>query len=119
MANLSADTRTRARALRKAETQAERILWEALRNRRLTIHKFTRQLAIGPYFADFACREQKLIVEVDGATHGDEAEIAHDERRSTYLREQGWHIHRCWNDDVFNNLDGVCESILTALSQPH
>ena len=118
MANLTADARNRARALRKAETQAERLLWEALRARRLGGHKFTRQLNIGPYFADFACREHKLVVEVDGATHGDAAEIAHDERRTAYLREQGWRIHRCWNDDVFNNLDGVCDSILIALSQP-
>ena len=117
MANLTADTRTRARALRKAETQAERMLWEVLRDRRLSHHKFTRQLAIGPYFADFACREQKLIVEVDGATHGDEAEIARDERRPAYLREQGWHIHRCLNYDVFSNLKGVCDSILLALTE--
>jgi very-short-patch-repair endonuclease len=117
MANLDHIARTRARSLRKTETQAERILWEALRARRLGGYKFVRQLPIGPYFADFACREQKLIIEVDGATHGDADEIAHDEKRSAFLLAEGWRIHRCWNDDVFMNLSGVCDSILLLLAE--
>jgi very-short-patch-repair endonuclease len=117
MANLTNLSRTRARILRKTDTQAERILWEALRARRLGGHKFVRQLPIGSYFADFACREGKLVVEVDGATHGDADEIAHDEVRSAFLIDQGWRIHRCWNDDVFNNLRGVCDSILLLLAE--
>jgi very-short-patch-repair endonuclease len=118
MANLTAISRSRARILRKDDTQAERVLWEALRSRRLGGHKFVRQLSIGPYFADFACREHKLVVEVDGATHGEDAEVTHDERRTAYLNEQGWRIYRCWNHDVFTNLGGVCDSILLALLQP-
>ena len=115
MANLTHSSRTRARDLRKEDTQAERILWEALRARRLNGFKFVRQMPIGPYFADFACREQKLIVEVDGSTHGADDEVAHDMRREAFLLEHGWRVHRCWNEDVFKNLTGVCDSILMLL----
>ncbi len=66
----------RARELRRAETSAEAKLWNHLRARRLNGFKFVRQEPIGPYFADFVCREEKLIVEVDGATHGMPEEIA-------------------------------------------
>ena len=115
MANLTHLARSRARSLRKEDTQAERLLWEALRDRRLGSFKFVRQLPIGPYFADFACRERKLVVEVDGATHGDPAELAHDAQREQFLNAQGWRIHRCWNEDVYKDLVGVCDSILMLL----
>ncbi|WP_365965907.1 DUF559 domain-containing protein [Mesorhizobium sp.] len=55
--------------LRKVENDAEERLWQELRGRRLNGHKFVRQLSIGPYFADFACREANLVVEVDGSQH--------------------------------------------------
>jgi very-short-patch-repair endonuclease len=67
-----------ARSLRHTETAAEIRLWEQLRNRRLCGLKFVRQLPIGYFIADFACRERKLIVEVDGATHGEVREVAYD-----------------------------------------
>jgi very-short-patch-repair endonuclease len=118
MANLTALARTRARSLHKDETQAEIKLWEALRGRRLEHHKFVRQLNVGPYFADFACREHRLIIEVDGATHGDDAEVLYDEARTRFLEEQGWRVHRVDNDDVYRNLTGVCESILLRLCEP-
>ena len=107
----------RARTLRKDDTEAERRLWEAIRNRRLGKFKFVRQLSVGPYIADFACRDCKLIVEVDGATHGTEAEVSHDERRSAYLHEHGYRILRFWNDDVFKGLPDVCDAILLALAE--
>ena len=78
--------------------------------------KFVRQLPIGPYFVDFACRSAKLIVEVDGVTHGDAYEIAHDEKRTLFLNEQGWAVHRVWNDDVFKERNAVCDGILLALN---
>ena len=67
MAFQTSTSASRARNLRKNDTEAERRLWEAIRNRRLAGFKFVRQLPIGPYVADFACRESKLILEVDGA----------------------------------------------------
>ena len=107
----------RARTLRKSDTEAERRLWEALRNRRLGNFKFVRQLSIGSYIADFACRDRKLIVEVDGATHGSKTEVNYDECRSAYLREQGFHVLRFWNDDVYTGLPDVCDAILLALAE--
>ena len=106
----------RARSLRKNDTEAERRLWEELRGSRLNGIKFVRQLPIGPYFADFACRSAKLIVEVDGVTHGDAHEVAHDEKRTLFLSEQGWVVHRVWNHDVFKERNAVCDGILMALN---
>ena len=102
----------RARSLRKGETVAEQKLWAALRNRGLGGLKFVRQLPIGPYFADFACRQMKLVVEVDGATHSEAHELAHDAKREAFMRQQGWLVLQCWNQDVFENILGVCDSIL-------
>jgi very-short-patch-repair endonuclease len=107
----------RARTLRKEDTEAEPGLWEAIRNRRLGGFKFVRQPSVGPYIIDFACRDCKLIVEVDGATHGTDAEVNYDERRSACLREQGYRILRFWNDDVYMGLTDVCDAILLALAE--
>ena len=106
-----------ARALRHAETAAEVRLWEQLRGRRLNGFKFVRQLPIGRFIADFACREFKLAVEVDGATHGSDAEVARDARRTAALEVQGWGVLRVWNEDVFKDLNAVCDAIVLALEE--
>jgi len=104
---------SRARSLRRNETDAERKLWEIVRGRRLDGHKFVRQLSVGPYFADFACRELALIVEIDGSQH---FESEPDERRSKYLNGQGYSVLRFWNSEVLLNPSGTAEAILAALS---
>jgi very-short-patch-repair endonuclease len=101
-----------ARTMRNEPTEAERRLWNCLRNRTLDGYKFSRQVPIGNYIADFVCREKKLIVEIDGETHDD---AKYDERRTRFLEEQGYRVHRANNDDVYKNLDGVLQSILIAL----
>ena len=105
----------RGRALRRERTDAERVLWEKLRARRLAGLKFVRQEPVGPYFADFLCREAKLIVEVDGATHSTDEEIDYDCRREKFMGESGYHVLRVTNHEVFANVDGVCETILAAM----
>jgi very-short-patch-repair endonuclease len=115
MAKVNPRTLERARSLRRNETAAEIKLWEALRGRRLHGFKFVRQLPVGPYVVDFACRSRMLIVEVDGATHGEDHEVAHDARRTAFLEAQGWRVLRVWNAEVFENLVGVCDGILLAL----
>lgn len=105
----------RARSLRRAQTEAERLLWRHLRARGLNGFKFVRQEPIGPYFADFVCREAKLVVEVDGATHSTDDEIRGDERRAAFLRAQGYRIARFANEEVYRNLDGVLETTLAAI----
>ena len=68
---LTPNQRERARRLGRQDTASELRLWAQLRGRRFAVLKFVRQLPVGPYVADIACRERMLIIEVDGATHGD------------------------------------------------
>jgi very-short-patch-repair endonuclease len=105
-------TTARAQELRSVPTEAERGLWHRLRDRRLIGAKFVRQAPVGPYFADFACRESRLIVEVDGSQH---AESTHDQKRDAFLLSQGYSVLRFWNDDALRSIDGVCETIIAAL----
>ncbi len=102
----------RARALRQSDNDAEDKLWSELRNRRLNGYKFVRQLPIGSYFADFACREAKLVIEVDGSQH---AESKYDLKRNDYMTGQGWSVLRFWNVDMFGEVEPVLETILAAL----
>ena len=104
---------TRSRALRRQPTEAEARLWQHLRDRRLAGCKFRRQVPLGPYFADFACTEQRLIIEVDGGQHTEQ--LARDTRRSAYLHELGFTVLRFWNDQVLRETDVVLEEILRHL----
>lgn len=105
----------RARKLRREQTEAERRLWQKLRDRRLGGFKFVRQEPIGPYFADFVCRERALVVEIDGATHSTDDELAYDARRTAFLEREGFRVLRATNAEIYENLDGVLETILAAL----
>jgi very-short-patch-repair endonuclease len=105
-------TTDRARTLRWVENDAEGLLWHELKGGKLGGFRFTRQLPIGLYFADFACRKRKLVVEVDGSQH---AGSAHDRKRDDFFREQGWSTLRVWNHDVLKHRTAVCDTILAAL----
>ena len=105
-----------ARSIRRVPAASESRLWWALRNRQLNGFKFSRQVPIGSFIADFVCRERMLIIEVDGATHGDAHEVKRDEKRSEFLKSHGSRIHRVWSSDVDENLEGVRESILRLLN---
>ncbi len=103
-----------AKRLRAAMTDAERKLWYRIRNRQLLGFKFVRQHPIGPYIADFACREADLIVELDGSQH---AESQRDEHRTLELKTYGYDVVRFWNTDVLTNLDGVLETLADHLNK--
>ncbi len=107
----------RARALRRDASDAERKLWRVLRARSLDGRKFVRQERIGPYYADFACREAKLVVEIDGATHSTEEELARDRARAALMTRQGYRVVRFTNIEVYEQIDRVCEAILVALAE--
>ncbi len=107
----------RARQLRRSGTAAEAILWARLRGRRVKGFKFLRQVPIGHYFVDFVCREEKFIIEVDGATHSTEQEMKSDARRSAALAEYGYRILRVTNEDIVKSIDFVLETILAALER--
>jgi very-short-patch-repair endonuclease len=102
----------RARKLRKIENEAEEALWSELRARRLNGHKFVRQMPIGPYFADFACRESCLVVEVDGSQHAGRAQ---DRFRDETMKVNGWSVLRFWHADVLRDRRSVLETIVAVL----
>jgi very-short-patch-repair endonuclease len=107
----------RARKMRQEPTEAEARLWRLLRNRQLGGVKFVRQHVVGSTIPDFVARSTKLIIEVDGDTHSDQAR---DERRSALLQKQGFTVIRFSNLDVMTNPDGVCHAIIVALgAAPH
>ena len=104
-----------AKRLRRDATQAEQILWQQLRNRRLAGLKFRRQMPIGPYVVDFICLEQGLVIEVDGSQHGTQANQMHDEARTAYLNQQGFRVIRVWNNDVLSRIEVVLAHIWLSL----
>lgn len=106
-----------ARRLRRDETLAEKRLWEQLRNRQLDGLKFVRQAPVGPYVADFLCREMGFIIEVDGATHSTGAEIAYDTARTEALGKFGYKVLRVQNDEVINGMDELLTVIREALAR--
>lgn len=103
-----------AKILRQNSTDAERKLWSALRDRQLLGFKFVRQQPIGPYIADFACREADLIVELDGGQH---AQSVKDEQRTEALAHHGYQVIRFWNHDVLTNVEGALQLIAEHLSK--
>jgi very-short-patch-repair endonuclease len=106
-----------AQSLRRNATRAERRLWQGLRRGQLAGFRFRRQVILGGFIADFASFDAKLIVEVDGATHSTDEEIARDAARSAALVAQGFAILRFTNDDVFRNLVGVLETVQARLME--
>lgn len=111
-------SRPLARRLRGEMPKAELLLWTRLRRRQFMGLHFRRQHPIGPYIADFACVERRFVLEVDGATHMKDHEIAHDRRRTDYLQAEGWRVCRIWNHEVYDDLDAVLEGIAMSLPPP-
>ena len=99
----------RARTLRRDATDAERVLWRALRALELPV-RIRRQHPVGSYIADFAIPAHGLVIEIDGGQHADAAEA--DARRTAALTEHGYRVIRFWNNDVLGNIEGVVDTIL-------
>ncbi len=72
---------------------------------------FRRQVPIGPYVADIACMAARLVVEVDGSQHADEAHESHDRERTRWLEKEGFGVLRFWNSDINDELDAVLDVI--------
>lgn len=103
---------TLARRLRRNQTEVEYRLWGELRNRLLNGYRFSRQVPLGPYVADFVSRKERLIVELDGSQH---AECVRDAVRADFLNRHGYSILRFWNEEVLRERRAVLETILAAL----
>jgi len=102
-----------ARALRQRQTGAEEDLWRQLRGRRLDGWKFRRQMPIGPFVADFACLDARLVVELDGDHHA--AQAGSDAERRRFIEAQGFFEIRFDNDDVRGRPGWVLQEIRRAL----
>jgi very-short-patch-repair endonuclease len=105
----------RAKKMRREGTPPERALWRYLKSDQLEGAKFRRQVVIGSYIADFACRTPVLlVVELDGDTHG--AQEEYDAERTRFMESKGYGVLRFTNRDVLQNIEGVLEAIRAALS---
>ncbi|MDR0688618.1 MAG: class I tRNA ligase family protein, partial [Prevotellaceae bacterium] len=100
---------------RKNRTEAEAVLWENLRNRKLGL-KFRRQHPVGEFIPDFVCINQKLVVEVDGEYHNEKEQQAYDAQRTEYLNSLGYSVIRFTNDEVLYSTKKVVEKIKNTLS---
>src|SRR5688572_19212850 len=99
----------KARKLRRDSTDAEKRLWNRLRDRQLDGEKFRRQHPFPPYILDFFCEERMLAIELDGGQHNEPEEQAYDQQRTDYLEKNGVKVIRFWNNEVMQNIEGVLE----------
>ena len=105
-----------ARELRRRATEAEKLLWLQLRSRQMEGFKFRRQQPIGRYVVDFVNFERKLIIELDGGQH--KIQKDEDKERDRFFEGQGFEVLRFWNNDIFENLEGILWAIRKSLLSP-
>jgi very-short-patch-repair endonuclease len=98
--------------LRRDTTEAEKKLWQHLRQPPFEEHHFRRQATIGPYFADFASHRLRIVIEIDGGQH---SLGTSDETRTRYLEATGYRVLRFWNNEVLENTPGVLSALDTAI----
>jgi very-short-patch-repair endonuclease len=107
---------TLAQKLRADPTDPERRMWNLLHPFRTNGFHFRKQVAVGPYVADFACFHAHLIVEVDGDTHFTESAQRRDAERDAFLRGKGFTVLRFTNREVNHNPDGTYTVIANYLA---
>jgi len=105
----------KCKTLRRNQTDAEKKLWAALRNRKLAGVKFRRQFPIGGYILDFYAPEYGLGIEADGGQHYEDTRKQRDEVRTRELSKLGVEIIRFSDRDILTNIEGVYEAIERAL----
>ncbi len=102
----------RAQDLRRNATDAEKLLWECLRNRRFIGVKFRRQHPVHGYVLDFYCDEARLGIELDGCEHNEAEQAQYDLERTRILAEQeGIAILRFWNSEVLRETENVLQKL--------
>jgi very-short-patch-repair endonuclease len=105
-----------ARKLRKRMPPAEARMWNLLRTEPYRSWHFRRQVPLAGYFADFASHGAKLVIEIDGDTHGTAEAVRYDAVRDARVRAEGYRTVRFTNGDVMNNLAGVGTMIIDLLA---
>ena len=111
----SRNTFEKAHELRNNMTDAEKIIWKELKNRRVFKTKFRRQHPIDIFIVDFYCHEFKLAIEIDGEIHLDKEIAEYDDGRTHDLEELGIKILRFTNNQVFNDINYVLKEISDTL----
>jgi very-short-patch-repair endonuclease len=106
-----------ARQMRQNPTDAERFLWECVRDKRMGI-KFRRQHVVGPYILDFYASSLKLAIELDGGGHAKPEQIEKDRKRDAFLSARGIRVVRIWNNELFQNPEGMLEFIWRVVHDP-
>ena len=101
--------------LRHSLTSAEKQLWTQLRKKQLKGHRFRRQHAISEFVVDFFCYDSMLAIELDGGVHEDPSQKERDFERTNYLNRLGITLIRFRNDQVFNEMNNVLETIIKFL----
>jgi adenine-specific DNA-methyltransferase len=114
---LKKSTTNKARTLRRAMTDAERILWKRLRNRQLVNRKFRRQHPLGPYVLDFYCPSKRLVIEIDGGQHYTPEGKTRDKTREKYLNQHDIEVIRYSDRDVLTKVDAVLQDILDKIKE--
>lgn len=103
------------RALRRRATEAERVLWRNLRDRRLEGYKFRRQVSVGYFVLDFYCPELKLAIEVDGYTHDSDDAKSYDAERQTIIETYGVRFLRIRDEEVHEDIENTLKRIKTEM----
>ena len=101
--------------LRHSMTQAERMLWEHLRNRKLLGFKFRRQHPFNEIILDFYCHDARLSIELDGNIHNDNYQKERDKERTMILNRFGIKELRFSNQEIENQIEKVLEKITAYL----
>jgi very-short-patch-repair endonuclease len=107
--------RAAAKKLRANTTPHERMLWRALKELPMEGSHFRRQAPIGPYVVDFFCPAKRLIIELDGGHHNEDATAVHDLERQRWLENEGYRVIRFWNSEIRADLTAVMERIYVEL----
>ena len=92
-------------------TSQERKLWNVIKNKQFYGYKFLRQYIIGEYIADFVCREEKIIIEIDDGQHNQDENIEYDKKRTEFLENLGYRVVRFWNNDIDNDMEGIYQKL--------
>ena len=101
--------RERRRGLRENQTEAEILLWERIRDRKLNGLKFRRQYGVGPYILDFFCSDKRIAIELDGEQHKNNQE--YDTERDLYLNDKDIKVLRFWNEELIRDIEGILKRV--------
>ena len=110
------DLKTLRKKLRNGQTEAEYKLWQVLRKSQLGF-KFIRQYSVGKFILYFYCPFLLLAIELDGSQHMLPENLDYDAKRTEFLNNQNITVLRFYDNEIFNNIEGVVERILQTINK--